>query len=86
MAALPGTPISVLRGINFSLVNHMTDKKAEQEIVTLLAGQLKKHGQVQINGLGTFSITHQKQEQQQDNDGRIVMKPPADVIVFTPEK
>ncbi len=85
MAALSGTPVSVIRGINFSLVNHMTDKTAEQEIVAILAGHLKKHSQVQISGLGTFSITHQKQKQQQEKDGRIIMKPPADIIVFTPE-
>ncbi len=64
----------------------MTEKKTEQEIATILAAHLKKQAQVQIGGLGTFSVAHQKQEQHQEKDGRIVMKPPADIIVFTPEK
>ncbi len=64
----------------------MLDKKAEQKIIKILATQLKKHQQVQINGLGTFSVEHKKQEQHQEKDGRIVMTPPADIIAFTPEQ
>lgn len=64
----------------------MTDKNTESEIATILAAQLKEHGRIQINGLGTFSVEHRKQEQHQEKDGRIIMKPPADLIVFTPEK
>jgi nucleoid DNA-binding protein len=64
----------------------MTDKNTEREIATILAAQLKKHARIQINGLGTFSVEHKKQEQLQENDGRVVMKPPTDVIVFTHEK
>ena len=67
-------------------MKYMTEKKIEKEIVAILAAHLKKHDQVQINGLGTFSTSHQKQEQQQEKDGRIVMNPPADIIAFTPEK
>ena len=67
-------------------MKNMTENKIEKEIVTILAAHLKKHDQLQINGLGTFSISHQKQEQQQEKDGRIVMNPPADIITFTPEK
>lgn len=63
----------------------MADKQIEQEITALVSGQLKIHGQVQIEGLGTFSVRHKKQEQQQENNGRIVMKPPADIIEFAPE-
>lgn len=68
------------------MVKHMTEKKYEKEIVAVLAGNLKKHGKAQINRLGTFSVSHQKQKQHQEKDGRIVMKPPADIITFTPEK
>ncbi len=63
----------------------MADKQIEQEIAALISGQLKIHGQVHIDGLGTFLVRHKKQEQQQEKNGRIVMKPPADIIEFTPE-
>ena len=64
----------------------MTDKATKNKIIDVLAEQLKKHQQVQINGLGTFSVEHKKQDQHQESDGRIVMTPPADIIAFTPEQ
>ncbi len=60
----------------------MTNDKIAQRIIAILTGHLKKHQQVQINGLGTFAVEHQKQAQKQEKDGRIIITPPADVLVF----
>lgn len=37
---------------------------------------------VQIEGLGVFRIEHHKQYQQQFDNGRVVMMPPKDQIIF----
>lgn len=42
--------------------------------------------EIKLEGLGKFSFNHQKQFQQQFDDGRVVMMPPKDTITFTPEK
>lgn len=41
--------------------------------------------EVTIKGLGRFRTRHQKQVQQEDESGRIMLYPPRDVIEFTPE-
>ncbi len=86
MAELSGAAIPVFWWTNFALVTNMTDKATEKKIIDVLAGELKKHHQIQVNGLGTFSVEHKKQDQHQESDGRIVMTPPADIIAFTPEQ
>lgn len=63
----------------------MTDRKLEEDIVAVITENLKKHYSVQVDGLGSFSVKHQAQVQKQDKDGRIVLLPPANVVVFTPE-
>ncbi len=86
MAKLSGTTLSNLCRDNFLLVINMANKNTEQKLVALITGTLKKHGEVSVKGLGSFSVKHQKQKQQREKDGRILLKPPSDVIIFTPEK
>ncbi|MDZ7716574.1 MAG: HU family DNA-binding protein [Balneolaceae bacterium] len=37
---------------------------------------------VEIEGLGVFRVEHQKQYQQQFDNGRVVMMPPKDQVLF----
>jgi nucleoid DNA-binding protein len=64
----------------------MIDKKMELEITAIIAETLKQHSEVQIKGLGVFSVHHQKQDHRQEKDGRVLLAPPSDIITFVPEK
>ena len=64
----------------------MKDKKTEQEIIEIIAGSLKKHRGIYVKGLGTFSVQHQKQNQQQVKNGQVLLAPPTDVVFFNPDK
>ncbi len=48
--------------------------------------QIAQKNEVKLNGVGIFKLKHRKQSQQQHDDGRVVMLPPKNTIVFTPEK
>lgn len=63
----------------------MVKNKTEQEVAAIIAGALKKHGEVSVKGLGSFSVRHCNQDHRQEKNGRILMDPPSDVIVFNPE-
>jgi len=41
---------------------------------------------VELEGIGVFRSEHQKQYQQQYQDGRVVMMPPIDSIKFVSDK
>lgn len=62
----------------------------DQEFLGALAEvireELTKKNEVTIDGLGVFKPEHQKQYQQQFDDGRVVMMPPKDKITFIPDK
>lgn len=62
----------------------------DQEFLGALAEvireELTKKNEVTIDGLGVFKPEHQKQYQQQFDDGRVVMIPPKDKITFIPDK
>jgi len=47
--------------------------------------QIARKKVVEIEGLGVFRVEHQKQFQKQYNNGRVVMMPPENSIVFSPE-
>lgn len=52
----------------------------------LIREEVIKRNKVDIKGLGSFRLSHRKQGQQQFEDGRVVMVPPKDEIIFTPDK
>lgn len=56
--------------------------KAFSEVVR---EQISQKSEVKLKGVGVFKPDHQKQYQQQFNDGRVVMVPPKDLIKFVPE-
>ena len=45
---------------------------------------LRQHA-IEIDGLGRFEAVHKEQHQKRTEDGKTVMMPPQDRIVFTPE-
>lgn len=68
------------------MVIRMEQKKTEKEIAGIIARTLKKRDEVYVKGLGSFSVYHQKQKHRQENDGRILLDPPFDIITFMAEK
>lgn len=64
----------------------MDHNKIENEISSIIAEALKKHQDVHIKNLGTFSVHHRKKQQEQEKSGRIFLVPPADVITFVFEQ
>jgi nucleoid DNA-binding protein len=57
-----------------------------KSLITVLRDQLHQKRTVELEGLGTFKSIHIKQYQKPEPDGRIVLMPPIDYILFTPEK
>lgn len=62
------------------------DKRIKEAFTYELRALITQGERVQVDGLGEFSVTHQKQNQVMDDDGRVMLAPPADVIHFSPEK
>lgn len=62
------------------------DKKFIKAFAEVIREQIARKDAVKLKGVGTFSYKHRKQFQQQYEDGRVVMMPPKDTIVFTPER
>ncbi len=56
--------------------------KAFREVVR---EEVVKKNKVQIEGLGRFEIQHNKQHQKKMENGQVLMMPPEDVVIFTPE-
>jgi nucleoid DNA-binding protein len=59
------------------------------QVVSVLADivreALTRGEAVHVPGLGTFSVEHRSSQIEEQPDGQVVMKPPGDEIVFTPE-
>ena len=51
----------------------------------VVRNQLAHKCDIKLEGVGIFKAEHQKQFQQQYQDGRVVMMPPKDTIEFIPE-
>lgn len=57
--------------------------KAFKEVIR---EEIAKKNTVALEGLGRFEVVHEKQHQKKLDDGQVLMIPPRDVVVFTPEK
>lgn len=55
-------------------------------LISVLRDVLHEKKTVELEGLGTFKSIHIKQYQKPEPDGRVVLMPPIDYILFTPEK
>lgn len=56
--------------------------KAFSEVVRQ---EVARKNEVRLEGVGAFRHHHQKQFQKQFDNGRVVMMPPKDTILFIPE-
>lgn len=56
--------------------------KAFKEV---LREEIIKENTVALDGLGRFEVVHEKQHQEKLDNGQVLMIPPKDVVVFTPE-
>ncbi len=48
--------------------------------------EIVKKNSVEVEGLGRFEVVHQQQHQKKLEDGQVLMMPPEDVVLFTPDK
>lgn len=55
-------------------------------LTEIIREEVTKKNEVVIEGLGVFKSSHQKQYQKQFDDGRVVMMPPKDEIIFVADK
>lgn len=62
------------------------DQQFLSALSVIIREEIAKKNEVIIDGLGIFKPQHRKQFQQQFDDGRVVMMPPKDEIVFIPDK
>lgn len=58
----------------------------DKALTAVIRRQVMENNQVSIEGLGTFRLEHKKQSTSRGADGKSVVNPPQDIIVFTPEK
>ena len=59
------------------------DDEFLQAFAEVIRKQVAHRCEVELPGVGVFKAEHQKQYQQQYQDGRVVMMPPKDTIQFT---
>lgn len=62
------------------------DQHFLQAFAEVIREQLARKQEVVIDRLGVFECSHQKQFQQQYDNGKVVMMPPEDRIIFSAEK
>lgn len=62
------------------------DKKFIRAFREIVREEIIKKNTVELEGLGRFEVNHNKQYQKKLDDGQVLMMPPEDVVVFTPEK
>lgn len=62
------------------------DKKFVKAFREILREEIIKKNVVELEDLGHFEVIHKKQYQKKLEDGQVLMMPPEDVVVFTPEK
>lgn len=62
------------------------EEKFRKAFISVMREQLHAKKNIKIEGLGTFKSVHIKQYQKPEPDGTIVLMPPIDYVLFTPEK
>lgn len=61
-----------------------TEDQVAAALNTLLREALTQGVPVTVPGLGTFAVQHQSSRIEELPDGRVVMQPPRDEVVFRP--
>jgi len=64
----------------------MTESKFIEMFREAIRDELVKRKSVQIEGLGTFRVKHEKQRHYHNDDGQVVLLPPEDLVQFTSEE
>lgn len=54
-----------------------------QAFAEVIKEEVAQNSPLEIEGLGVFQVEHRNQFQQQFDNGKVVMMPPKDHIVFT---
>lgn len=57
----------------------------EKALIRVIRDQINKKNEIKINGLGTFKPYHIPKKQVQYKNGKVVLRPPKDSILFTPD-
>ncbi|HAC15730.1 MAG TPA: hypothetical protein DCE78_07275 [Bacteroidetes bacterium] len=60
-------------------------KKFEKGLVHVLREQLLSNKTVAFDGIGTFHVEHKQQTTRKESDGKTVILPPKDVLIFKSE-
>ncbi|MCW9708439.1 HU family DNA-binding protein [Fodinibius salsisoli] len=62
------------------------DEEFLKAFAEVVREQVVCKNKIEIDGIGSFYVEHQKQFQKQYDNGRVVMMPPKDEIRFIPEE
>lgn len=63
----------------------ITPDQLKETLADLVREALANREEVTLPGLGTFRVHHMPSEMIEAEDGRIVMHPPRDEVIFIPE-
>lgn len=61
------------------------DKPFEEVVAAVIRERVVRGDEVVLKGVGSFRKEHRNQYQKQFEDGRVVLMPPRDTIIFTPD-
>lgn len=61
------------------------DDSIREALIAVFREELIKKKTIEVDDLGTFKTVHIKQYQKQDPNGDLVLMPPKDYILFTPQ-
>ena len=63
----------------------ITSDQIKETLADVVREALANGHDVSIPGLGTLSVEHKPSEMIEDESGQIVMRPPRDEVIFTPQ-
>lgn len=61
-------------------------KEFKKALIEVMREELIRKKKITIDNLGDFKSVHIKQYQKKEPNGDIILMPPLDYILFTPEK
>ena len=60
------------------------DSQKHKDLAEVIKKKLIQSRKVKIPDLGSLEVHHQKQKQEQRNDGQVILNPPKDEVRFKP--
>jgi len=58
------------------------NERLVEELVAIIREELMKRGTVSIPSVGSFRVEHQRHSRKETTDGKVVMTPPVDSLIF----